>query len=177
MKKVNFNGQPFHFIGIGGIGMSALAYILAKRNLPVSGSDLRPTHITQRLQGAGAQIFHRQEANNLALFHSPGPQNSSQTVPQVICSTAINDHNQEYQAARDLGYPIFHRSDVLAALIADYDSIAVAGTHGKTTTSSLIGYVLLEAGLDPTIIVGGEVDAWEGNARLGQGRFFSGRGR
>ncbi len=172
MKKVNFNGQPFHFIGIGGIGMSALAYILAKRNLPVSGSDLRPTHITQRLQGAGAQIFHRQEANNLALFHSPGPQNSSQTVPQVICSTAINDHNKEYQAARDLGYPIFHRSDVLAALIADYDSIAVAGTHGKTTTSSLIGYVLLEAGLDPTIIVGGEVDAWEGNARLGQGRFL-----
>jgi len=171
VKKVNFNGQPFHFIGIGGIGMSALAYILAKRNLPVSGSDLRPTHITQRLQGAGAQIFHRQEANNLALFHSPGLQNSSQTVPQVICSTAINDHNKEYQAARDLGYPIFHRSDVLAALIADYDSIAVAGTHGKTTTSSLIGYVLLEAGLDPTIIVGGEVDAWEGNARLGQGRF------
>jgi UDP-N-acetylmuramate--alanine ligase len=172
VKKVNFNGQPFHFIGIGGIGMSALAYILAERNLPVSGSDLRPTHITQRLQGAGAHIFHRQEANNLALFHSPGPQNSSQTVPQVICSTAINDHNKEYQAARDLGYPIFHRSDVLAALIADYDSIAVAGTHGKTTTSSLIGYVLLEAGLDPTIIVGGEVDAWEGNARLGQGRFL-----
>jgi UDP-N-acetylmuramate--alanine ligase len=175
VKKVNFNGQPFHFIGIGGIGMSALAYILAKRNLPVSGSDLRPSHITQRLQRAGAHIFNRQEANNLTLFHSPTAQlaqNSGQTVPQVICSTAINDHNQEYQAARDLGYPIFHRSDVLAALIKDYDSIAVAGTHGKTTTSSLIGYVLLEAGLDPTIIVGGEVDAWEGNARLGQGRFL-----
>jgi UDP-N-acetylmuramate--alanine ligase len=175
VKTVNFKGQPFHFIGIGGIGMSALAYILAKRDLPVSGSDLRPSHITQRLQGAGAHIFNRQEANNLALFHSPVfplEQKNSPTIPQVICSTAINDHNLEYQAARDLGYPIFHRSDVLAALIKDYDSIAVAGTHGKTTTSSLIGYVLLEAGLDPTIIVGGEVDAWEGNARLGQGRFL-----
>ncbi len=72
----------------------------------------------------------------------------------------------------ELGCPIWHRSDVLAALIADYQSIAVAGTHGKTTTSSMIGYMLLEAGLDPTIIVGGEVNAWEGNARLGQSPYL-----
>jgi UDP-N-acetylmuramate--alanine ligase len=180
VKTVDFNGQPFHFIGIGGIGMSALAYILAKRHLPVSGSDSRPSHITQRLQTAGAHVFNRQEAKNLDLFRSRlavldmtvGAGKSHTIIPQVICSTAINAHNQEYQAAKELGYPIFHRSDVLAALISDYDSIAVAGTHGKTTTSSLIAYVLLQAGLDPTIIVGGEVDAWEGNARLGKGRYL-----
>jgi UDP-N-acetylmuramate--alanine ligase len=180
VKTVDFNGQPFHFIGIGGIGMSALAYILAKRHLPVSGSDSRPSHITQRLQTAGAHIFNRQEANNLDLFRSrlsvldpvTSHARGQGSIPQVICSTAINAHNQEYQAAQALGYPIFHRSDLLAALISDYDSIAVAGTHGKTTTSSLMAYVLLEAGLDPTIIIGGEVDAWEGNARLGHGRYL-----
>ncbi|MCU0533629.1 MAG: UDP-N-acetylmuramate--L-alanine ligase, partial [Hydrococcus sp. Prado102] len=180
-----------------GIGMSALAYILAKRQLPVSGSDLRPNHITERLQSVGAHIFHRQEASNLELFQRDRPigepltilagagQNGaskptqystkigfSDNLPQVICSTAIGKSNGEYLAAKERGCPIFHRSDVLAALIADYDSIAVAGTHGKTTTSSLIGYVLFKAGVDPTIVVGGEVDAWEGNARLGQGRYL-----
>ncbi|MDV3000631.1 MAG: UDP-N-acetylmuramate--L-alanine ligase [Chroococcopsis gigantea SAG 12.99] len=175
MKTVDFNGKPFHFIGIGGIGMSALAYVLAKRHLPVSGSDLRSSHITQRLQSAGAQIFNGQDASNFQGFGANLPllnQDKKSSTPQVICSTAINANNSEYRAAKELGYPIFHRSDVLAALIKDYDSIAVAGTHGKTTTSSLIGYLLLEAGLDPTIIVGGEVDAWEGNARLGEGQFL-----
>ncbi len=174
MKTVDFNGKPFHFIGIGGIGMSALAYVLAKRQLPVSGSDLRPSHITQRLQSAGAQIFNRQDATNLRVFETAPPVkgDDKRSIPQVICSTAINTNNSEYKAAKELGYPIFHRSDVLAALINDYESVAVAGTHGKTTTSSLIGYILLEAGLDPTIIVGGEVDAWEGNARLGEGKFL-----
>ncbi|MGK7940181.1 MAG: UDP-N-acetylmuramate--L-alanine ligase [Crocosphaera sp.] len=192
VKTVDFSGRPFHFIGIGGIGMSALAYVLAKRQLPVSGSDLRSTHITERLQGVGAHIFSRQEATNLELF-SPSPervletvsvtsngngasfkdhqrgfyQTNQETLPQVICSTAIGHNNSEYAAAKKKGCPIFHRSDVLAALIRDYQSIAVAGTHGKTTTSSLIGYMLLKAGVDPTIIVGGEVDAWEGNARIG----------
>ncbi|MGK7962921.1 UDP-N-acetylmuramate--L-alanine ligase [Crocosphaera sp.] len=197
VKTVDFSGRPFHFIGIGGIGMSALAYILAKRQLPVSGSDLRSTHITERLQGVGAHIFSRQEGTNLDLFSGGSEQvletvsvttnahgisypdgkgqtlpNSNlvslhPTLPQVICSTAIGHNNSEYTAAKEKGCPIFHRSDVLAALIRDYQSIAVAGTHGKTTTSSLIGYMLLKAELDPTIIVGGEVDAWEGNARIG----------
>jgi UDP-N-acetylmuramate--alanine ligase len=205
VKTVDFSGRPFHFIGIGGIGMSALAYILAKRQLPVSGSDLRPSHITERLQSVGAHIFNRQEATNLELFQSRdrgtyetlpilagagqtgattngnGTGKSSQylsqinldeSLPQVICSTAIGKSNSEYLAAKERGCPIFHRSEVLSALIAEYYSIAVAGTHGKTTTSSLIGYVLLKAGLDPTIIVGGEVDAWEGNARLGNSPYL-----
>ncbi|HBE19469.1 MAG TPA: UDP-N-acetylmuramate--L-alanine ligase [Cyanobacteria bacterium UBA11367] len=200
---VDLSGKPFHFIGIGGIGMSALAYVLAKRQLPVSGSDLRSSHITERLQSVGAHFFQEQKATNLEFFHrkskSVYPELSARTVgvsqslevgeeclksqaigtdkissdlPQVICSTAINPFNLEYKAAVEKGYPIFHRSDLLAALIEDYQSIGVAGTHGKTTTSSLIGYLLLKAGLDPTIVVGGEVDAWDGNARLGKGSYL-----
>src|SRR4028119_2145183 len=204
LNTVDFSGKPFHFIGIGGIGMSALAYVLAKRQLPVSGSDIRSTHITQRLQAVGAHLFGDQDATNLEFFQSTtepiygklpkaaigisqngeicgGVSKSSSTLPaekataglpQVICSTAINSVNLEYQAALERGYPIFHRSDLLAALIQDYQSIGVAGTHGKTTTSSLIGYLLLKAGLDPTIVVGGEVDAWDGNARLGNGPYL-----
>ncbi|MDM9580725.1 UDP-N-acetylmuramate--L-alanine ligase [Nostoc sp. GT001] len=182
---VDFSGRPFHFIGIGGIGMSALAYVLAKRQFPVSGSDLRPNHITHKLESIGAHIFGKQEASNLEFFqpqvladsvvlNSPEelPTDTKSKLPQVICSTAINTNNLEYKAVLELGCPVLHRSDVLAALIADYYSIAVAGTHGKTTTSSMIGYMLLEAGLDPTILVGGEVNAWSGNARLGQSQYL-----
>lgn len=165
LNSVDFSGRPFHFIGIGGIGMSALAYVLAKRNLPVTGSDLSLNHITQRLQEQGAHIFWHQGAENLR--HCV-----SEALPQVICSTAIGAGNPEYQAALDLKCPIFHRSDLLAALMREYQGIAVAGTHGKTTTSSMVGYLLLQAGLDPTIIVGGEVSTWEGNARLGQSPYL-----
>ncbi len=202
LKSVDFSGRPFHFIGIGGIGMSALAYVLAKRKLPVSGSDLRANRITQCLQALGTHIFWKQDAANLEFFSAPSLsslinvdnhnnasasgqaplgglapwQNSAphlpQGLPQVICSTAIHADNPEYQAALAMGCPIFHRSDLLAALMQDYQSIAVAGTHGKTTTSSLIGYVLLFSGLDPTIVVGGEVKAWQGNARLGAGPYL-----
>ncbi len=205
LNSVDFSGRPFHFIGIGGIGMSALAYVVARRKLPVSGSDIRLSHITERLQDLGAHIFWSQEASNLEFFQSHDPADgetlpavasylgtsaalptaensrtrsaklkhrSNSLLPQVICSTAINPANAEYRAALDLGCPIFHRSDLLAALIQDYQSIAVAGTHGKTTTSSMVGYVLLQAGLDPTIVVGGEVKAWEGNARVGQGPYL-----
>lgn len=191
-NSVDFSGKPFHFIGIGGIGMSALAYILAKRQLPVYGSDIKSNHITQRLQQLGAHIFWEQQAQNFDWFETNGAKNGDRysngyrangtgrrptaiagsVLPQVICSTAINPNNAEYRAAIDLGCPIFHRSDVLAALIRDYESIAVAGTHGKTTTSSLIGFLLLQAGLDPTIVVGGEVRAWEGNARLGRSPYL-----
>ncbi|HEY9696440.1 MAG TPA: UDP-N-acetylmuramate--L-alanine ligase [Trichocoleus sp.] len=173
LNSVDFSGRPFHFIGIGGIGMSALAYVLTKRNLPVSGSDLSLSHITQRLQAQGAHIFWSQDAANLEAFRAGEAVTPSETrLPQVVCSTAINPANPEYRAALELGCPILHRSELLAALIKESKGIAVAGTHGKTTTSSMIGYLLLKAGLDPTIVVGGEVDAWEGNAWAGEGEYL-----
>ena len=163
-KSIDFNGRPIHFIGVGGIGMSALAYVLARRNLPVSGSDLRRTNIVDRLESVGVKVFLEQTAANITSF---GDQ-----LPQVICSTAINKSNAELAAALAKGCDIWHRSDVLAALIAESHSIAVAGTHGKTTTSSMVGCILVEAGLDPTIIVGGEVSTWDGNARAGQSDYL-----
>lgn len=174
LNAVDFSGRPFHFIGVGGIGMSALAYVLTKRKIPVFGSDLKLNHITQRLQENGVHIFWSQEAANLQAFQNPSGSTIAKAdrLPQVICSTAIQSANAEYQEAVDLGCPIFHRSDVLAALIQQADGIAVAGTHGKTTTSSMIGYLLWQAGLDPTIVVGGEVNAWEGNARVGESSYL-----
>lgn len=167
---VDLTGRPFHFIGIGGIGMSALARVLLERRLPVFGSDARPNHITAQLSALGATIFPSQRAENLQSILRHPMSSDSTTLPQVICSTAIRADNLEYQAACQQGYPIFHRSDLLAALLEAYESIAVAGTHGKTTTSSMIGCLLTSAGLDPTVIIGGEVAALGGNARLGQGK-------
>jgi UDP-N-acetylmuramate--alanine ligase len=166
---IDFGGRPIHFIGIGGIGMSGLAYVLARRGLPVSGSDLRSTNITQKLEAEGAHIFLTQDASNLDYFQNHP---SGHSTPQIICSTAIGKTNGELAAALELGCPIFHRSDVLAKLISEYSSIGVAGTHGKTTTSSMIGYMLVAAGVDPTIVVGGEVTAWDGNARVGHSEYF-----
>jgi UDP-N-acetylmuramate--alanine ligase len=166
-NAIDFSGRPIHFIGIGGIGMSGLAYVLTQRQLPVSGSDLRATNITQKLQAEGAHIFLKQDASNLDFF-----KDSPTGTPQIVCSTAIGQTNAELAAAVELGCPLFHRSDVLAALIKEYDSIGVAGTHGKTTTSSMIGYMLLGAGVDPTIVVGGEMTAWDGTARIGKSKYF-----
>jgi UDP-N-acetylmuramate--alanine ligase len=166
---INFGGRPIHFIGIGGIGMSGLAYVLARRGLPVSGSDIRSTNITRKLEAEGAHIFLTQDASNLDYFQNHP---SGHSTPQIICSTAIGKTNGELAAALALGCPIFHRSDVLAKLISEYASIGVAGTHGKTTTSSMIGYMLVAAGVDPTIVVGGEVTAWDGNARVGKSEYF-----
>ncbi|MEO0757122.1 MAG: UDP-N-acetylmuramate--L-alanine ligase [Cyanobacteria bacterium J06648_16] len=164
LNSVDFSGRPFHFIGVGGIGMSALAYVLARRQLPVFGSDLRLSHITQRLKENGVQIFWNQAGANIAYVADAAGQ-----LPQVVCSTAISESNAEYKAAVELGCPIFHRSDILAALMAQYEGIAVAGTHGKTTTSSLLGYLLVKAGIDPTVVIGGEVAELGGNAYVGQG--------
>ncbi|NET09066.1 MAG: UDP-N-acetylmuramate--L-alanine ligase [Symploca sp. SIO2B6] len=205
-NSIDFRGRPFHFIGIGGIGMSAIAHILTRQQLPVSGSDVRLSHITQRLQEQGVHIFLSQDAENLQFFQSNdlpevaavgvlsiaassekgshlgsaaslspsayAQDKSTVLLPQVVCSTAIHSNNPEYNAALEMGCPIYHRSDILAALVARSKGIAVAGTHGKTTTSSMIGYLLLHAGLDPSIVVGGEVEAWEGNARLGDGDYL-----
>jgi UDP-N-acetylmuramate--alanine ligase len=162
LNPVDFSGRPFHFVGIGGIGMSAIAYILARQGFTVSGSDISSNRITQKLQSLGVKIFKGHQSANISLNHSP----------QVVCSTAINDQNPEFQTALANGLPILHRSDLLAALIEQFQGISVAGTHGKTTTSSLVGFLLLKAGLDPSIIIGGEVSEWQGNARLGGGKYL-----
>ena len=162
LNPVDFSGKPFHFVGIGGIGMSAIAYILAKQGFTVSGSDLSSNRITQKLQDLGIKVFQGHNASNIDLA----------IAPQVVCSTAINQQNPELQVALANGLPILHRSDLLAALIEQFQAIAVAGTHGKTTTSSLVGFLLLKAGLDPSIVIGGEVSAWQGNARLGNGKYL-----
>jgi len=166
LNPVDLSGKPFHFIGIGGIGMSALAHILAERSLPVSGSDICLNDIMKRLEQQGVRVFSSQVATNLPMDRAL---TSADPLPQVVCSTAIHPNNAEFLAAQRLGCPIYHRSDVLAALMGESQGIAIAGTHGKTTTSSMVGFLLLKAGLDPTIVVGGEVAAWQGNARVGQG--------
>ena len=162
LNPVDFSGRPFHFVGIGGIGMSAIAFILAKQGFTVSGSDLSSSRITQKLQDIGVKVFQGHQSSNINLAKAP----------QVVCSTAISQQNPEFQVALANGLPILHRSDLLAALIDQFQAISVAGTHGKTTTSSLIGFLLLEAGLDPSIVIGGEVSAWQGNARLGNGKYL-----
>jgi UDP-N-acetylmuramate--alanine ligase len=159
---VDFSGKPFHFIGVGGIGMSAIAHILIKQGYSVSGSDINSNGNTARLKKLGANIYQGHSAANIDV----------EAQPQIVCSTAINQENPEYRLAIAKGLTILHRSDILAALMNKFKSIAVAGTHGKTTTSSLVAYLLLKAGVDPTIVVGGEVSDWQGNARLGQGAYL-----
>ncbi|MEN9220732.1 MAG: UDP-N-acetylmuramate--L-alanine ligase, partial [Thermostichales cyanobacterium GMQP_bins_62] len=156
----NSDQSSYHFIGLGGVGMSALAYILHRQGYRVSGSDATANHRTHRLQQLGVTFAAGHQAENIT------------GSPQVVYSSAIQPHNPEIVAALDRGLPLLHRSDVLALLMNGRPSIGVAGTHGKTTTSSMIGYVLLQAGWDPTLIIGGEVDAWDGNARLGSGRYL-----
>lgn len=162
LNPIDFSGGSFHFIGIGGIGMSAIAYILAKQGYSVSGSDIKANRITAQLEDLGVKVYLEHSAQNIAV----------QDRPQIICSTAINQQNPELRAAISLGLPILHRSDLLAALIGQFQSVAVAGTHGKTTTSSLVAFLFLKAGLDPSIVIGGEVSAWQGNARLGKGSYL-----
>jgi len=149
-----------HFIGIGGAGMSPLAELLLARGFGVSGSDVRASAITQRLveHGARVRIGHAAEALDGATT--------------VICSTAIRPDNPELLAARARGLRVLHRSELLGELLAGRHPIAVAGTHGKSTTSGMIATVLTEAGLDPTAIVGAEVRSLGGHHRIGAGQHF-----
>ncbi len=154
-----------HFIGIGGIGMSGLAQIYMTKGFQVSGSDLSSTPITQRLEEAGARIFTGHAAANLTPL--------ADNIAKVVISTAISADNPELLEARRLGLPIYHRSDLLAELFLDAPTgLAVAGSHGKTTITSMVSTVLLEAGRDPTCVVGGHVPALGGNARPGQSGIF-----
>ena len=159
--------NPIHFIGIGGIGMSALAVILAKRGQRVSGSEPKQSPIVRQLCDLGISVFSEQAAATIdQLVNQDGPR------PQVVVSTAIPDHNPELVAARAHKLEVLHRSDVLAALIADQPSIAVAGSHGKTTTSTVITTLLKAVGEDPTAVIGGVVPCYGSNGHAGNGRLL-----
>ncbi len=158
---------PLHFIGVGGIGMSALAGILADRGFQVSGSDPRQSPVLEALGRRGVRVFSQQGAATIAALRA-----GAGTPPLVVISTAVPADNPELLAARQAGLTICHRSDVLAALINAQPSIAVAGSHGKTTTSTLIATLLAATDQDPTAVIGGIVPAFQSNARSGRGRLL-----
>lgn len=159
--------QSLHFIGVGGIGMSALAAILAERGHRVSGSDRRDSPTLERLRQLGVRVFLEQTPATLAALGAGAEQPTL-----VVISSAVPDSNPELGEARRLGMSICHRSDVLAALINGQPAIAVAGSHGKTTTSTLVASLLAAAGEDPTAVIGGVVPAFGSNGRQGAGRLL-----
>ena len=149
-----------HFIGIGGIGMSGLAELLVNLGYQVSGCDMQRSEITDRLKSLGAEIFEAHDAGHL------------RNAEVVIYSSAIKSSNPEMLRARELRLPIVPRAELLAELMKLRQGIAVAGAHGKTTTSSMIALVLDTAGLDPTAVIGGRVSSFGSNARLGRGKYL-----
>src|SRR5262247_474699 len=152
--------QHLHFVGVGGSGMSGIAEILLNSGYQVTGSDLKRNEAIERLERLGAKVWERHEAANVAGAHL------------VVYSSAVSRDNIEVQVARQRGIPVIPRAEMLAELMRLKYGIAVAGTHGKTTTTSMIGAVLAEGRLDPTIVVGGRITSLGSNARLGQGEFL-----
>src|SRR6266581_2308271 len=152
--------QQIHFVGIGGAGMSGIAEILLNLGYRVTGSDQRRNEAVERLEALGAKIFIGHEAGHVEGAHV------------VVYSSGVSRDNVEVQVARQRAVPTIPRAEMLAELMRLKYGIAVAGTHGKTTTTSMVGAVLAEGRYDPTIIVGGRVTSLGSNARLGQGEFL-----
>ncbi len=149
-----------HFVGIGGIGMSGIAEVLLNHGYTVQGSDLKSTKITERLAGMGATIFEGQRAENLA------------NAEVVVISSAIKPGNPELDEARLKGLPVVRRAEMLAELMRLKSNIAVAGTHGKTTTTTMVAALLDNGKFDPTVINGGIIHAYGSNARVGEGEWM-----
>jgi UDP-N-acetylmuramate--alanine ligase len=152
--------QRVHFIGIGGIGMSGIAEILLNLGYSISGSDLRRTAITDRLAEMGATIFEGHAAANVV------------GSGVIVASSAVNERNPEVIEARASKIPVIQRAEMLSELMRLKYGIAIAGMHGKTTTTSMVAVVLAGGGLDPTVVVGGRVDALGSNARLGKSQYL-----
>jgi UDP-N-acetylmuramate--alanine ligase len=152
--------QRIHFVGIGGIGMSGIAEVLLNLGYRVSGSDLKSSSVTQRLAGLGATAFEGHRAENIA------------GAEVVVTSSAIAAENPEVTEAHKLHIPVIQRAEMLAELMRLKYGIAIAGMHGKTTTTSMVAAVLAAGGLDPTVVVGGRVDAMGSNARLGKSQYL-----
>ncbi len=151
---------PIHFVGIGGIGMSGIAEVLLNLGYQVQGSDLKDSKITERLASLGAKIFIGQRAENL------------QSAEVVVISSAIKSGNPELDAARMAGLPVVRRAEMLAELMRMKSNVAIAGTHGKTTTTTMVATLLDAGGIDPTVINGGIIHAYGSNARMGQGEWM-----
>jgi UDP-N-acetylmuramate--alanine ligase len=151
---------PFHIIGIGGIGMSAIAEILRAKGYTVQGSDQKDSTNVKRLRSKGIRVFVGHDAVNLI------------GARYVVISSAVKPSNPELQAARDKGLPVIRRAEMLAELMRLYSTISVTGSHGKTTTTSLIAHIFTEAGREPTVITGGIINDWGSNARLGAGQWM-----
>ncbi|MCX7566330.1 UDP-N-acetylmuramate--L-alanine ligase [Sulfitobacter sp. F26169L] len=149
-----------HFVGIGGIGMSGIAEVLLNHGYDVQGSDLKSTPITDRLAELGARIFEGQSAENI------------KNAQVVVISSAIKQGNPELDAAREMGLPIVRRAEMLAELMRLKSNIAVAGTHGKTTTTTMVAALLDGGGFDPTVVNGGIIHAYGSNARKGEGEWM-----
>lgn len=147
----------FHIIGIGGIGMSAIAEILMAKGFKVQGSDQKESANVQRLRSKGVRIFIGHDPINLI------------GADYVVISTAVKYDNPELAAARQKNLTVIRRAEILAELMRLYATVSITGTHGKTTTSSLASHIFASAGLDPTVITGGIINAWGSNARLGKG--------
>ena len=152
--------QHVHFIGIGGIGMSGIAEILLTLGMRVSGSDLRLGPITDRLAGMGATVYEGHERSHVG------------DASVVVTSSAVSSSNPEVLEARVRKIPVIQRAEMLAELMRLKYGIAIAGMHGKTTTTSMVASVLAAGGLDPTVVVGGRVDAFGSNARLGSSQYL-----
>lgn len=151
---------PIHFVGIGGIGMSGIAEVLLNHGYKVQGSDLKTTKITVRLAELGGRIFEGQAAENI------------EGAAVVVISSAIKPGNAELDEARRRGLPVVRRAEMLAELMRLKSNIAVAGTHGKTTTTTLVAELLVAGGIDPTVVNGGIIHAYGSNARMGQGEWM-----
>jgi UDP-N-acetylmuramate--alanine ligase len=156
MRRINC----VHFVGIGGSGMSGIAEVMLSLGYQVQGSDLRANKQTRRLEGQGATVFIGHAADNI------------DNADAVVVSSAVDETNPEVAAARDRLMPVVPRAEMLAELMRFRYSVAVAGTHGKTTTTSLVASVLAEGGLDPTFVIGGRLKSADANARLGQGDYL-----
>ncbi|WP_407278698.1 UDP-N-acetylmuramate--L-alanine ligase [Aromatoleum evansii] len=152
--------KHIHFVGIGGAGMSGIAEVLVNLGYTVSGSDLGENAATRRLRALGAQVVSGHAAENVA------------KADAVVISTAVRNDNPEVTAARARHIPVVPRAQMLAELMRLKQGIAIAGTHGKTTTTSLVASILAEGGLDPTFVIGGKLNAAGANARLGKGDFL-----
>ena len=151
---------PIHFVGIGGIGMSGIAEVLMNHGYGVQGSDLKASKITDRLASMGARVFEGQKAENL------------ENAAVVVISSAIKPGNPELDEARRRGLPIVKRAEMLAELMRLKSNVAVAGTHGKTTTTTMVAALLDAGGIDPTVINGGIIHAYGSNARVGDGEWM-----